>query len=201
MSLTSRLFDAIHGWLSRPRGFFEPRSLEVGVFYARDGERLMVEFEDPMPRVILITDRLLRQWDPESPSLEELDYVEYDRSFSMRATYYARKPWVYLIKATLWLKAQCWRFVPLTYGRLWHSDPWTGGYEFKWRNIRLGPGAAARARAYAADLRVQVDAQYKEIKDLKEAKDASYGAGMDSGWRQHAQVVERYIDDMQKAKG
>ena len=193
------LLDFVHGWLSRPRGFFEPRSLHVSISYSKDGERRMIELEDT-PRVILVTDRLLRQWDLKAPSLKELGYVAYEKSALMRATYYARKPWVYLIKATLWLKAQCWRFVPLTYGRLWHFNPWTGGYEFKWRNIRLGPGAAARARADAAGLRTQIDAQHKEIEYLKLERDASYGAGVDSGWRQHAQVVERYIDDMQKAK-
>ncbi len=194
------LFDTLRGWLSRPRGFFEPRPLEIGVFYGRDGERLMVEFEDPMPRVILVTDRLLRQWDLEAPSFEELGYVEYDRSALMRATCYARKPWSYLIRVTLWLKAQCWRFVPLTYGRLWHFDPWTGGYEFKWRNIRLGPGAAARARADAADLRTQISAQNREITHLKMAENVAYNEGMKAGVEAHSKVVERYIDDMQKAK-
>ena len=65
MSLISSLFDTI-------RGFFEPQSLETYYHYDEYGKCYMMEFTKPLPRVTLIADKLLRQWDPEVPSLEEL---------------------------------------------------------------------------------------------------------------------------------
>ncbi len=192
MSLTSGLFDTI-------RGFLEPRSLEVRSYVGQDGGRIMVEFGN-IPRVIEVADKAMYQWDPEAPSLEELGYRKYANQIVSRTSLYARRPWVYLIRGALWLRARCWWLMRLTYARLWHVDPWVGFYGLKWRNIRPGPGAAARARADVADLRIQIDAQHKEIEYLKLEKDVSYDAGVDAGWRQHAQVVERYIDDMQKTK-
>ena len=88
--------------------FFKPQSFDTYCYYDKEGWCYMMEFTKPLPRVVLIADKLLRQWNPEMPSLEELGYVEYDRSFSMRATYYARRPWVWLLKARIRITQKSW---------------------------------------------------------------------------------------------
>lgn len=187
MSLTSRLSS-----------LFEPRELHIGVFFGRDNERIMIDIDRP-PRVILVTDKALHLWDPEAPMLEELGYVCYERNVLFRGSYYALRPWVYLFKARAWVQRRLVTLQAWTYRRLWHSHN-QEGTKFGWRDVRLGPGGICKARAYASGLRLQVVAQCTEISNLKTAKDSAYANGMAKGWEQHAEVVEQFIDDVQKAK-
>ncbi len=200
MSLISSLFDTI-------RGFFEPQSLETYYYYAEYGECYMMEFTKPLPRVTLMTDKLLRQWNPEVPSMEELGYTAYEKNISMRTTYYARRPWVWLLKARILAVRKLWSVLSRMYGKVWYFKRTAFSQPHRWRDVRLGSGVLPEERLASASLierartlQAEIDTQHKEIEYLKLERDASYSAGMDSGWRQHAQVVERYIDDMQKAK-
>ncbi len=196
MSLTSRLFSN-HGLLPWRGGFLQPKELHVGVFYGRDDERMMIEIERP-PRVILATDKLLHLWDPDAPMLEELGYVCYERNILFRGSYYALRPWVYLLKARVWVQQRLLGALAWTQGKLWHYD--REGFGFRWRDMRLGPGGICRARAAASGLLLQVEAQYTELSNLRMAKDSAYDKGLVRGWEQHAEVVEQFIDDVQKAK-
>jgi hypothetical protein len=197
------LFKLIHGWLSRPRGFLEPRPLEMSVFYAKDGERLMLGFDKPMPRVILVTDKLLRQWDPEAPSLGELGYVQYDRESTMRCDYYARRPWVWLLKAGMGVKRLWWRFLSVTYGRFWHVKDGFSNIELKWCNVRLGSGAAQIAREDAALLRMRVGNLRHEVEELKQERNRAFNDGRLEGWEHHQKALEVLVkensDAMQKS--
>lgn len=194
----------VHDLLCRPKTFFEPRSLDVDVFYGVDtaygggGERIMLGIKSP--RVILVTDKAIHQWDPEAPTLKELGYVEYDKSIVMRATYYARRPWVYLLKTRIWLVRRWWRLLDVTHGRLWHSIS-PDGRSMRWRDARPGSGALKEARADAAVLRMQIEAQYKEINVAKEEKEQAYLRGVTEGIDSHRRVVEQFIDGVvQKTK-
>ena len=177
--------------------FFEPQPItSIGVYYDTKGERMMLEF-DEMPRVILVTDKLLHEWDPEAPSLEELGYVAYDKDILMRATYYARRPWVWLLKAGLWAKYMWFKAVYWSYGRLWHLSS-LDDTRFRLSKLRPGTGAMAQARADAAGLRLQIESQYNEINELKKGKNQAYRTGQLKGWEQHVQVVEQFIDERVK---
>lgn len=109
------LFNLARGWLSRPRRFLAPRPLDAVVYYDNHSLRIMLGLGD-LPRVMLVTDKMLRQWDPEMPTLEELGYEMYDRSTTMRASYYARGPWLWLLRT--WVRADrtFWHLVDATCG-------------------------------------------------------------------------------------
>lgn len=196
MSPTSRLFDIIHGWLSRPRGFFEPRPLEVHGYYGRDGECYMVDFNDPLPRVVLVTDKLMRMWDPEVPSLEELGYEKYDRSMTMRADYYACRPWLWLLRASIWARRRFWRVLSWSHGRLWHLKRNAFNQPFRWRNARPGSGVLGEVRLAANNLQATAYEQRREIDDLKHDKAAAYARGTRAGWDQHQKVLENLASGM-----
>ena len=199
MNPTSRLFSTIHGLLSRPLGFLEPRELNIDVFYGKDGERLMIGINRP-PRVIMVTDKLLRLWDPEAPMLEELGYVLYDRNVLWRGSYYARRPWVYLFKARAWVQRRLVRLQSWTYRKLWHSHN-QEGTKFSWRDLRPGPGRLCQAQEAARTLQTQILNQYTRIGKLESERERAHDQGMVEGWESHKRVAELYIDDVvQKAK-
>jgi hypothetical protein len=125
--------------LSRARRFLEPRALEMYSHYDDDGECYMVELQEPLPRVILVTDRAERQWDPEVPSLKELGYEMYDRELAMRASYYARRPWLWLLRSWTWASRVFWRAMSYTHGKLWHDTPGSESRMLRWRDVRPGP--------------------------------------------------------------
>ena len=177
--------------------FFEHQALVVTTISAEDGERLMLQFEEPLPRVILVSDKLLHEWDLEAPSLEELGYKAYEKDHLMRATYYARRPWVWLLKAGLWAERTWFRVVYWGYGKLWYLSS-LDGTRFRLSKLRLGTGAMARSRTEAAGLTLQIESQYHEISKLKMEKSVSYNAGQARGWDQHAQVVEQFLDERVK---
>ena len=165
----------IHSILSRPKGFFEPRELGVGVIYEEDGERLMLEF-DERPRVILVTDRALHKWDTEAPSLEEFGYEEYEKDHLMRATYYARRPWVWLLKARMRVMRELWRVLSLTYGKVWYFKRTAFSQPRRWRDVRLGSGVLQEERLASADL-------VRRVYELQEEKEQAY------------QKMKQYLDD------
>ena len=198
MNSTSRLFSTIHGWMCRPRGFFEPKELTVSVINDDNGERMMVEIKDT-PRVVLVTDKLRYEWDPEMPSLEELGYRSYEKDVLMRATYYARRPWVYLRKARNWVQRRLVTLQAWTYRRLWHSHN-QEGTKFGWRDIRPGPGRVCQAQAAARGLQEQIQNQYMRIGKLESEKERAHAAGALDGWEQHGKLMEKYIDDLSKAR-
>ncbi len=171
--------------------FFRPRSLETRSYSGKDGKCYMVGFVEPLPRVVLVTDKLLRQWDPETPSLEELGYAEYDKSLIMRATYYARPPWVWALKAWMRARRVWWGAVNWTHGRLWHTS--YHRWPFRWRDLRPGSGAVSEARISAAGLRVRVDQLTSEVDDLKHEKISSRARDMKEGWDQFAGAMRNYL--------
>jgi len=173
---------------------FKPQQLAMGVYYAKDDERLMVEFDKPLPRVILMTDKLLRQWDPEAPTLEELGYEEYDRDATFRGTYFALRPWVWPLKAWLWVERAWFRAVYWSYGRLWYLDPWAMGNGFKLSRLRPGSGAVSRARKEAADMRARITAQGLKIDELKRDKESQFRKGMQEGWKQYSDRMEDLLE-------
>ncbi len=196
MSPTSRLFNTIHGWMCRPRGFFEPKELTVSVISDYNGGRMMVEIEDT-PRVVLVTDKLRYEWDPEMPSLEELGYGSYEKDVLMRATYYARRPWVYLLRARVWVQRRLVTLQAWTYRKIWHSHN-QEGTKFGWRDIRPGPGRVCQAQAAARGLQEQIMNQYQRIGKLEGERERAYDDGSAFGWESHRKVVEKYIDDLAK---
>ena len=218
MSLTSGLFDTVHDWLSRLRGFFNPRSLEVSVTVGANGERLFLEFGE-LPRVVWVTDKALRQWDPQAPSIEELGYTAYDKDFSMRATYYARRPWVWLLKAHVRIMRELWRVLSWADGKVWYFKRTAFSQPRRWRDVRLGSGVLNEERLASAHLVERVHKLQAEVEKLAADKRGLYVNGMKDGWDQFAHAMKNQLggwmtseeavarlkpkeesDDMQKTK-
>jgi hypothetical protein len=193
--LISRLFDVVHGLLSKPRGFFEPQPIEIAAYYDDRGGRTMIEITS-FPRVALVSDSVLRIWDPEAPSLEELGYGKYDREVTMMCDYYARRPWLWALRAAVWARRRWWSLLRWTHGTVWHTDPWIQGRQFRWRDVRLGSGAAEIARHDAAILKIKIDAQHEEIADLKRDKDLAYNDGWRRGVQRQREVFEAVLESV-----
>ncbi len=173
--------------------FFDHEPLVVTIISAKDGARLMLEFEEPMPRVILVTDKLLHEWDTEAPSLEELGYVAYDRDISMRATYYARRPWVWLLKAHIQAKQELWRVFSWAYGRVWHLKREAFSQPFRWRDVRLGSGVLQEERLATAELVGRVHELRAEVDELKSERLSVRMRDEKAGWDQHQRALENYL--------
>ncbi len=171
-------------------GFLEPRPLETHCYYAEDGSRYMIGFTRPLPRVIQVTDRLLLRWDPKAPTLCELGYEEYDRDLCTRSSYWARRPWLWLLRAAVGARNACWRLLGATHGRLWHTLIHRDGCEFRWRDVRPGSGALETSRADAANWRMEADRLLDEAAKMK----SGYEKGLCDGWDAHQQALEDLLD-------
>ena len=156
--------------------FFEPRELHVSVFYGDDRERLMIELDRP-PRVVQVTDKLLRLWDPEAPMLEELGYEKYDRDVYTMNSYYARRPWLWLLRAWVGAGRAFWNIVSWTYGKIWYSTLDSEGRRLKWRDVRLGSGALVQARSSVVMWRNRAEKLHDEVIDLKREMSSQFQKG------------------------
>ena len=176
--------------LFRLRGFLAPQPIEMYSHYAEDGSRYMFEFPKPLPRVILVADRLVRQCEENGFEFGQLGYEEYDRALVMRASYYARRPWLWLLRAHVWAVKTCWRVLNAGHLRLWHTPISRDGCGFRWRDVRPGSGALETSRADAANWRMEADRLLDETAKMK----SDYGKGLRDGWDAHQQAFEDMLD-------
>ena len=156
--------------------FFAPHSLETYTYYDDHVKRMMIEFTN-RPRVILVLDKVIRQWDSEVQTLEELGYEEYDRSMTMIASYYARRPWLWLLRTWVGSGRAFWNIVSWTYGKIWYSTLDSEGRRLKWRDVRLGSGALVQARASVVMWRNRAEKLHDEVTNLKREMSSQFQKG------------------------
>ena len=100
----------------------------------------IVEVKTPVPNIILVSHRIFAHLRPGGLWwMKEFGYRPYKKDLTMLLEYYAR-PWPLwaLLCGMQKMRRVWWYLLRVTYKRLWHI--WGEGLEFRWRNIRLGPG-------------------------------------------------------------